>query len=251
MLYWILLFLGLIVTGTNIVYIAYANRSPESRPPKWVFPVIPCILNCIAIIHLMPVSIARSILYWSAIILEALVDLIYPWVFRRWFNGRTRLHDAVEKGDKDRILKYLAEGDDVNAADKSGLSLLWISVKRGDAEISALLLSHGADPNIPHIANVDNPIYNQPLEYAAYTGRTDIMQLLISAGANINEMDGKGSMAIMNAISQNNEEAVKLLLDFGADVYAPTRQWGKTAVEYAKEKGGQDIINIIKEYDRN
>ena len=56
---------------------------------------------------------------------------------------------------------------------------------------------------------------------AARTGRTDALKVLLEAGARVNEKEKwGGTTALMWAVSEHHPEAVKLLLDNGADVKA-------------------------------
>ena len=58
---------------------------------------------------------------------------------------------------------------------------LVLSAKNGDKGIAALLLQHGADPNIH-----DSKGYS-PLHWVAEEGRADIVELLLKNGVRVNE----------------------------------------------------------------
>ena len=79
----------------------------------------------------------------------------------------------------------------IHSKDKKGYTPLSLVVKRGNLEITKLLLEKGADVNIGN--NVILIIFYNPLQanqtpifLAAWSGYKDIVDLLILYGANIN-----------------------------------------------------------------
>jgi len=69
-----------------------------------------------------------------------------------------------------------------------GIPALHYAIKMEDERAARLLLKHGTDPNSlshhPVLNNHENPLL--PLDYAAVSGNTNIIQLLIDYGANVN-----------------------------------------------------------------
>ena len=66
-----------------------------------------------------------------------------------------------------------------------------------------------------------------PLMYAAEVGSLDAMRLLIDRGADVNAQNAFGSTALMWSVS--DPAKVRLLLDHGAQVNTPARS-GRTAL---------------------
>ena len=64
---------------------------------------------------------------------------------------------------------------------------------------------------------------------AAFYGRKEIVELLLSKGADVNAKDSKGETALMVAAFYGRKETVELLLSKGADVNAKDNE-GKTAL---------------------
>lgn len=105
--------------------------------------------------------------------------------------------------------------------------------RRNATELTALLLTHGADPNArfdSKIARVpDNPrssIPDQsyanvtnatPLMHAAAGGQAAVVELLLKAGARMNDQDSYGYTALYWGVMRDAREAVALLLERGAD----------------------------------
>jgi ankyrin repeat protein len=80
---------------------------------------------------------------------------------------------------------------------------------------------------------------------AAAAGHTEIVQILIQAGANVNLSDRSGFTPLASAAYAGYSEIVKLLIDAGADIQAPASEpHGYSALKYAqmglRQFGGGD-----------
>ncbi|MGA2937689.1 MAG: ankyrin repeat domain-containing protein [Syntrophobacteraceae bacterium] len=74
-----------------------------------------------------------------------------------------------------------------------------------------------------------NAFGKTPLHVAAYQGRIDAMQLLLSYGANVEATDKTGERPLASAAMQDKIDAVRTLIHAGANVNA-RNNYGKTAV---------------------
>jgi ankyrin repeat protein len=89
-------------------------------------------------------------------------------------------------------------------------------------------LAGGADVNAK---NVDGWT---PLHEAAFGGRKEIVELLISNGADVNaKHDGFGTTPLHRAAYRGHKEIVELLIGKGADVNAKNAN-GETPIDWAK-----------------
>ncbi len=179
---------------------------------------------------------------------------------------------AAREGNLARVDELIAEGVDVNAVGKQGMTpLLWtlLKGKKGFEH----LLKHGANPNYT-MPNGDSVIYlaaeipdSYYLETAlAYGGdpnyfdpslhRTVIfsaiiayqiknVEILIRSGTDLNFKDGSGSTPLMMAASLNSYDITYLLLEAGADFTITNN--GKTIV-YPLENNGIDPNNRLYEW---
>ena len=93
-----------------------------------------------------------------------------------------------------------------------------------------VLLAHHADPNA-HAGEIDGGV--TPLILAAWTRRLPVMDLLIKAGARVDERDDNGETALIWAADTGGIESVRRLLAAGADPTL-TGTPGRTALEYAR-----------------
>ncbi len=110
-----------------------------------------------------------------------------------------------------------------------------LAALRGHLEICRKLIARDADVNKPGWA---------PLHYAATGGHLAIMRLLLDNHAYIDAAAPNGSTPLMMAAKYSTDEAVRLLLDAGADP-ALKNALGLTAVDFANEVQRDDIVQII------
>lgn len=87
-----------------------------------------------------------------------------------------------------------------------------LSNKPDYLDIAELLVGMGVNVNEKTICGLT------PLMYAASHNNTPLMHLLLRNGARINELDNDGETALSWAIGSRCIEAVKCLIDCGADV---------------------------------
>ena len=143
------------------------------------------------------------------------------------------LHTADYR-ENDRMLSLLtpAHGqlDALCRGCKKPQSPLMASAQNERPEMAKLLLSRGADPG-----RTDND-GRTALSYAAGNKNTAVLRLFLDLpGAKINQGDERGMSPLMYAIRANNAEAVKLLLDRGANVNTRSRD-GFSAAEMGRNK---------------
>ncbi|GFG23073.1 ankyrin repeat, PH and SEC7 domain containing protein secG [Aspergillus udagawae] len=152
-------------------------------------------------------------------------------------SPRTALHEAAEQANKVVTQKLIDLGADVDAIDTGGLSPLHYAVwkpEREDASageawdtdeeleygvnsiaILRLLLGHRA------LTEVAEPDRRQtPLLWAGIDRNTEAIRLLLDHGADITASDDEGCTALHFAAESGNHEAVQLLVDKGADIFA-------------------------------
>lgn len=140
------------------------------------------------------------------------------------FNPRAtnELHLSILSNDWTyRTLQNLINfGADVNAKIKSeriiyaGVTPLHVAATFGDKKLAAFLIDNGAHINALGSGHIT------PLLRAADSGRIQIIQLLISKGAQVqvDTADCNGSTALMCAVERGCTNIVKLLLEHGADI---------------------------------
>ena len=76
-----------------------------------------------------------------------------------------------------------------------------------------MLLSKGAQ------VEAEDIMARRPLHYAAANGNVRVIEVLLAAGADINAFTSGGETPIMKAVFFMRNEAVRSLLDSGANVF--------------------------------
>lgn len=86
-----------------------------------------------------------------------------------------------------------------------------------------------------------------PLIYAAREGNVDAVRTLLERGANVNAVDDKGNTALIYSADHNSAPVAQLLLDKGADVNV-VNQRGHTALAYAEDSHYSTLIDLLKSH---
>lgn len=134
-------------------------------------------------------------------------------------DGRSLLHVAVSSSRTEavKILSAVADESVVNSSDEEGWAPIHSAASIGNLEIMEFLLSKGAN------ANLKNDGGRTALHYAASKGWLKIAELLISHGAKINLKDKVGCTPLHRAASTGNSTLCEFLIEEGAEVDATDR----------------------------
>jgi ankyrin repeat protein len=87
---------------------------------------------------------------------------------------------------------------------------------------------------------------NRPLHVAAVWGDCEAIQLLVEAGANINEQGEHGFTPLMEAVAQSNVDAAKLLVQLGAS--ALPNSDGDSPSQYASIVGNTALSEFLRKH---
>ncbi|MEA2196345.1 MAG: hypothetical protein QOJ25_396 [Solirubrobacteraceae bacterium] len=188
-----------------------------------------------------------------------------------WLASMPPLVRAARVGDAQSTAQLLEDGVDPDSADEDGYSALEAACDASTAPIVRSLLDAGADVDAGSAGNT-------PLMRAAAHGSTEIVEMLLAAGADIHAVcDAPGpdtalasaatfghieivrrllqlgalpdggdpdTTPLMVAAEEGNLELVKLLLDAGADPFVT--QEGQTPLDSARTSGHDEVVALLK-----
>lgn len=124
-----------------------------------------------------------------------------------------QLTSAILESRAARVASLLRRGAKVNAPDKYGTTPLYKAAVQGETEIVQILLAAGAEPNQESGGEDEGT----PLCAAAAWGRTEIVRLLLRHGADPNLIEKGPMTALIWARQNGHAETIQLLLEAGAD----------------------------------
>lgn len=145
--------------------------------------------------------------------------------------------DAVK--DCESLKNYIAAGNDVNARDEFGLTLLMYAAK-GRIDVVRMLIKAGAQVNARHMLGGTSAL----MMAAAHPDKLDVVQELIAAGACVNAPDFAGKTPLMCAAQGGNENIVALLISAGADIDAQNDA-DETALILAAKAGNYMAVFVL------
>jgi ankyrin repeat protein len=175
---------------------------------------------------------------------------------------------AIKAGNLAEVTALL-ESDStlVNTQDENGLSAVMMAAYYQEPALAQLLVQRGAELNLyeactvgelsrvkawierqPELVNAYAPDGFQPLGLAAFFGQIEIVEFLLSRGAEVNS-PSRNAMRVMplhSAIANQRSEIVKLLLEHGADVNA-TQADDFTPLHEAAQNGMADVTQWLIE----
>jgi ankyrin repeat protein len=202
-------------------------------------------------------------------------------------DGSSALLVAVLNGNYDLAVYLMNQGASPNVTNRKGWTPLYQAVKNRNLEVGAvplmktgvmldelelikIILDKGADPNIRAKANFQSRngqggTWMQengatPFLRAALNGDITVMKMLLPYGADpgIPTADGTTPLMVLGGVGfaegfifhhsdKETMEALRLLLDLGADVNA-TNKRGLTALHGAAHRGDDNVIRVLAEH---
>jgi uncharacterized protein len=143
-------------------------------------------------------------------------------------------------GNLDGVRQQLARGVDVNRRfGGDGVTALFRAAAMNRVQVARFLLANHADPNIGDAEN------GTPLLIAAAYGYSDVVSVLISAGADVNAAESRYRITpLIQAAMRGHLQVVQLLLKAGAITSAKAID-GKTALDKACNARHMDIVDVL------
>jgi ankyrin repeat protein len=133
--------------------------------------------------------------------------------------GKKPIHKAAYKGDLKKVKKIIdRDPSQINVQDAMEYTPLHLASGRGHTEIVEFLLNHGA------YTELETCTGHTPMMLAAWyarDGKYETIKTLLEHGAKVDhKKDGDGSTALRYAAMYSDKEVINLLISYGADVNA-------------------------------
>ncbi len=148
--------------------------------------------------------------------------------------------EAALNGDMEGVNSMLKLGMDVNVVDEDGRTALMFAGYNGHTEIAKILIGRGAK------VDAMDSSHRTALLFAATGPFPETVKFLLDKKSNPNVVDnGEHFSPLMHAAAEGNLDIVKILLEYGADLYLKDVD-GDTAESFARQKGHTAVADYLK-----
>jgi ankyrin repeat protein len=158
---------------------------------------------------------------------------------------RTPLHVATYARQREAIRQLATAGADLNAFDFQRYDPVTIAAVANDEQTLALLLQLGASAR-----NVTSPYQGTALIAAAHLGHVGVVRQLIAASAPLDHVNNLHWTALIEAVvlgdgGRNHTEVVRLLIAAGANTALGDRD-GNAPLKLAQARGYKEMERLLK-----
>jgi ankyrin repeat protein len=140
-------------------------------------------------------------------------------------RGQTLLHDAALVGEAELAAVLIRSGADPDAREVEGHTPLY---RASTGDVARVLLVAGATANV-----ASGPTRGTPLHQAARRGYVSVAQALLEHGATIDARDAKEQTPLRRAVNCWQLQIARLLVRHAADPHAADRR-GVTPLDVAR-----------------
>ncbi|MEK6235870.1 MAG: ankyrin repeat domain-containing protein, partial [Planctomycetales bacterium] len=151
------------------------------------------------------------------------------------------LSNAVKLGQRERVAEMLAKNPkSVHEKGRFSLRPIHFAAQTGMNDLVELLLSKGANVNVRDFSR------STPIWYAARENQLSTLELLVSRGGRVNVTNRKGSTPLSISCDRAGVDVVRFLIKHKADVNV-TFQKNWTPLIVAIQKGRDEIVRVLLE----
>ena len=152
----------------------------------------------------------------------------------------TLLSYASENGHLKVVVLLLSKGAEIDVEDKNHCTPLMLAAEKGHNDVSMHLINHGAD-----ISKIDVFWQTTLLSYASENGQMNVVELLLSKGAEIDVEDKNHCTPLMLAAENGHNDISMHLIHHGADICKMDVFWQATLLSYASENGHLKVVELL------
>ena len=192
-------------------------------------------------------------------------------------DGEAPLHVAARRWDVAMVELLMDRGADVERRRFDGYTPYALAELHGNREIAARLAAYGANNDLsaldqfvaacaradrvsaesmlsarPSLRNELRPKHHLMMEHPAETGQVDVLETMLACGFDPNVRDKDNVTALHRAAMAGHPQAVRILLNFGADINALDGMFSATPLVWAVEgrghaQPGADHVGVARE----
>jgi len=151
-------------------------------------------------------------------------------------RGQTLLHDAALVGAAELAAVLIRSGADPNAKEAEGHTPLY---RASTGDVARVLLAAGASVDVP-----SGPTRGTALHQTSRRGYVSVAQALLDHGATIDVRDAKEQTPLRRAVNCRQLEIVRLLVRHGADPKAADRR-GVTPLDVARTAEMKQVLGDV------
>jgi len=151
-----------------------------------------------------------------------------------------QLHEAIKSQDIGLLNELLARSPDLELPNEIGRKPLYLAAELGFLQGVAALLDAGSDVESSNSLHIGFPT---ALQQAVDKNFTNIAELLIQKGAQIDSRDAFGDTPLLNAVKKRFPDMIQLLLTHGADRTIEDRN-GSSVAKLAR--GSAEISALLE-----
>jgi ankyrin repeat protein len=147
------------------------------------------------------------------------------------------LYKAINFNNTTIVRSFTTNGFDVETKYFNGISPIVEAIFADSYEVVALLLESGVDVNYQFD-------FRPLITIAAMFDQQKTIELLLSHGADINDIDGAGMSSLIFAAMDDNLPLVKYLLSQGANRQIKDVT-GRMALDYLSDKTNEELVTLL------
>ena len=165
-------------------------------------------------------------------------------------SGETPLFNAARADSPEMIAALLSANHgpaaDLNARNFLGDSVLYSGIRWHARNSVSMLIDTDVRTNNRRLLNAKNLAGRTVMHEAAASGDSELLRMVLQAGADVNAADETGATPLMDAVNADNFTAVEMLLAYHASPMIQN-MYGLNAFHVAAMQAGEDVIILLRE----